>query len=723
MRLKTKFLLAFIFISFNVIVYILTEINSTNIITHILNGKMKVLTTHYRVLLESQEKIADATYELTLSSDKVIDILTKAKNGSKVQRDTLRKELHTLIKPQYKVFKEEGVLQYHFIFPDNTVFYRAHKPSKFGDNLTGIRKDFEYTNKTKKIFRGFAQGRTSHAFRNVYPVFDKNNNHIGAMEISFSSDSFQWYLNAISGIHSHFIVDRHIFDSNAWKRDDLLLEYFQSSEHSDYMLTLGDLHTKERCVIENQKKLAQKRDELDRKIALGQPFSLYLNGTTKNTIEVVSFLPIKNNLESKTLAWIVAYEENAVIASTLKNLFVIRAILFVLSLVILYFIIKQINSKANLIRLNEEQNLLLSLFDKGESVLFKWHNDTHWSVEYVSFSVENFLGYKVEEFIHNNKIFTESIHPDDKERVAQETNEKTQGLHNYFKHTPYRLITNKGEVKWVSDNIVIVKDVNGKIIYFIGYISDITAEKENEELKLQQEKFIVEQSKNAQMAEMIGNIAHQWRQPLSLISTTASGIQMQKEFGILSDEKENEMLDNIIQKVQYLSNTIDIFRDFIKEDRVEKEVILQDRIHNAIGIVAASITNNSINFTHNIDTIEPIKIVMVVGELSQVIINLLNNAKDILVEKKIPNPSIQLSLQKEDNKAIITIEDNGGGIPQTILQKIFDPYFTTKHQSQGKGLGLYMSKEIIEKHLKGTLSVKNSEFGAVFTIELPLIPN
>ena len=723
MRLQTKILLAIIFILFNTIIYILTEINSTHIINTILNGKMKVLTTHYRVLLESQEKIADATYKLTLSSDKVIEILTKANSASSNERDLLRKELDTIIEPQYKIFQEEGVLQYHFIFPDNTVFYRAHKASKFGDNLTGIRKDFEYTNTTKKIFRGFAQGRTSHAFRNVYPLFDKNNNHIGAMEISFSSDSFQWYLNAISGIHSHFIVDKHIFDSNAWKRDDLILEYFQSSEHSEYMLTLGDLHTKERCVIENQKRLSQKRDEINVNIALGQPFSLYINGTEKDTIEIVSFLPIKNNLESKALAWIVAYEENSVIASTLKNLFMIRAILFVFSLLILYFIVKQINSKANLTKSNQEQNLLLSLFDKGESVLFKWHNDIHWSIEYVSSSVENFFGYKVEEFIDNNITYTKCIHPDDIQRVTEETKEKAQSLYNYFKHKPYRIITKNGEVKWVSDNIIVVKDENGNITYFIGYISDITAEKENEELKLQQEKFIVEQTKNAQMGEMIGNIAHQWRQPLSLISTTASGIQMQKEFGLLSDEKESEMLESIIQKVQYLSNTIDIFRDYIKEEKVKKEVILQDRIHNAIGIVEASIVNNCINFTHNIDEVEPIKIVMVVGELSQVIINLLNNAKDILIERKILKPTIQLSLKKEEDKAIISIEDNGGGIPQAIIEKIFDPYFTTKHQSQGKGLGLYMSKEIIEKNLLGTLSVKNSEIGAIFTIELPLIPN
>jgi len=112
---------------------------------------------------------------------------------------------------------------------------------------------------------------------------------------------------------------------------------------------------------------------------------------------------------------------------------------------------------------------------------------------------------------------------------------------------------------------------------------------------------------------------------------------------------------------------------------------------------------------------------MIVGELTQVLINIFNNAKDILVEQEVDDDKwIKADLIQIENKAIITIEDNGGGIPNNLISKIFDPYFTTKHQSQGTGLGLYMSKDIIEKHLHGKLSVKNSENGAIFSIELPL---
>ena len=232
---------------------------------------------------------------------------------------------------------------------------------------------------------------------------------------------------------------------------------------------------------------------------------------------------------------------------------------------------------------------------------------------------------------------------------------------------------------------------------------------------------LLEQSKMASMGAMIGNIAHQWRQPLSVISTAASGIIISKEYDNLTDEQENKMLEGIIDNTQYLSDTIDTFRDYIKEKKELKEVILQDRLNNAINIVSDSLKNNYIKLINNIDDCESIKITMVVGELSQVVINIINNSKDVLLDNNISEPLIEINLVKnENNIAIITIEDNAGGIPDDILPKIFDPYFTTKHESQGTGLGLHMSKDIIEKHLKGKLYVKNINDGAKFFIELPL---
>ncbi len=250
---------------------------------------------------------------------------------------------------------------------------------------------------------------------------------------------------------------------------------------------------------------------------------------------------------------------------------------------------------------------------------------------------------------------------------------------------------------------------------------DIKLKNKQQEKEIQQQKLnILEQSKNAQMGDIIGNIAHQWRQPLSVISTAATGIQIKKQLGMISDDEENSLLESIDKNAQFLSKTIDIFRNYIKEKRETKTVILQTRVNLAISIVEASLKNNNIKIINNINKIDDIQIFIVVGELTQVLINIFNNAKDILSEQNKKDKWIKIDLERRENKAIITIEDNGGGIPDNLISKIFDPYFTTKHQSQGTGLGLYISKDIIEKHLHGKLSVKNSQNGAIFKIELPL---
>lgn len=143
---------------------------------------------------------------------------------------------------EYEALKNLGILQLQFVFKNNIVFLRTQKPEKFGDDISKFRADYVYTNQHLKESRTFAQGRFAHGFRNTFPIFNTENEHIGAMEVSFSSDVFQDYLDNVSKIHTHFIVNKNIFESTIWSEADLVLKYMESAENSDFMLALSSFH-------------------------------------------------------------------------------------------------------------------------------------------------------------------------------------------------------------------------------------------------------------------------------------------------------------------------------------------------------------------------------------------------------------------------------------------------------------------------------------------------
>jgi PAS domain S-box-containing protein len=269
---------------------------------------------------------------------------------------------------------------------------------------------------------------------------------------------------------------------------------------------------------------------------------------------------------------------------------------------------------------------------------------------------------------------------------------------------------------WVHASISPEYDESGNIKGYIAIRYDITANKNIEKQNIQ----LMQSEKMASLGEMIGNIAHQWRQPLSAITSTASSIMLETEIGILDTNELPDKMKNIVDKSQFLSTTINTFRDFIKNDKEYKSIIIQDEIKEALEIIKFTLSDLNIELIDNINYDDKIQLTVVTGELPQVIINIINNAKDILIEKAIEKPWIKLSMDKIDETIIVSIEDNGGGIPKHIMSKIFEPYFTTKHQSQGTGLGLHMSYKIINDSLQGNLYAKNTNNGAMFVIELSL---
>lgn len=262
-----------------------------------------------------------------------------------------------------------------------------------------------------------------------------------------------------------------------------------------------------------------------------------------------------------------------------------------------------------------------------------------------------------------------------------------------------------------------------------GYVS-IFLENKLKEYKREldnKQAILYQQSKMAAMGEMIGNIAHQWRQPLSIITTATSGMVLQKQMGVLTDEFFFEASNRINTSSQYLSQTIDDFRNFFIPNKEKSKVNLIEIFKKTLDLISAQFSSKDIEIIKNIEGVE---FESYENELIQALINILNNSRDELI-KKDGERFIFVDAFEKDNFINIIIKDNAGGVIKENLDKIFEPYFTTKYKSQGTGIGLYMTEEIITKHLNGTICVENVEFtynekeyfGAEFTIRIDLNTN
>ncbi|MCT7533935.1 PAS domain S-box protein [Aliarcobacter cryaerophilus] len=222
-------------------------------------------------------------------------------------------------------------------------------------------------------------------------------------------------------------------------------------------------------------------------------------------------------------------------------------------------------------------------------------------------------------------------------------------------------------------------------------------------------KVLQEQSKLASLGEMIGNIAHQWRQPLSLISTVASSLKVKSEYDMLTKEDINEVSTSIVKQTEYLSNTIDNFRDFIKGDKSYTNISIKDVLDNSLTLVAASLSNNFINLI--IELNDDLTIFGNKNELTEAFLNIISNSKDILKTIEEKDRFIFIKSKKiDENRLELKFLDSGGGIDEALISRVFEPYFTTKHKSQGTGLGLPIVDKIVRERHKASIEIYNEEF-------------
>lgn len=359
-----------------------------------------------------------------------------------------------------------------------------------------------------------------------------------------------------------------------------------------------------------------------------------------------------------------------------------------------------------------------------------WDLDLVNDSAYYSRRYLEMLGYNSLDEVDDIKNFwKKSVHPADYKNTLKKLAKHLRGETSFYQDH-YRFRCKDGSYRWLRIRGKVFFDIEGKPIRMTGFHTDV-----DEIIRLQKdnkkkEQMIYQQSKLASMGEMIGNIAHQWRQPLNVISTISSSQIMQIELKIDKKEETVRDLEKIVDTVQYLSTIIDKFRNFFNPNKEIETFNLEDIIKENIEIFETSYKSHGI-YLHT--DLTPVNIKGYKFELMQVVINLINNAKDAIQANLKPENKKYIFMKNyiEDDKVIIKVSDNAGGIKEKIKEKIYEPYFTTKHKSQGTGLGLYMSSEIIKKHFNGQIYNETIEYeyekgkykGEEFTIVIPINVN
>jgi len=372
---------------------------------------------------------------------------------------------------------------------------------------------------------------------------------------------------------------------------------------------------------------------------------------------------------------------------------------------------------------NEKYSALVEMFDLN---VIAYKIDTKGVILYTSKALEIATGYEKEELLGEDCLILYS-------------NLNEEHSHLQFKHKFKELKTytyetqNKkkdGSYFWVQETINVHLNSKKKISGYDIILEDISAKKEvenfNQTLELnvsnavnenrKKDQVISQQNKLVAMGEMVGAIAHQWRQPLTALSGRIQLLKLDYIDNMITEQYVDEYIEESMSIVLFMSNTIDDFRDFFRIDKERKIFEITHSISSTMNLMNAQLKHHNIAFELNES--KEYKILGFEAEFQQVILNIINNSKDEFIEKNIKDAKISIDIKEDQDFIIINIGDNAGGINKDALDKVFEPYFTTKEQGKGTGMGLYMSKMIICDNMSGNLSVKNISNGALFSIKL-----
>ncbi len=464
--------------------------------------------------------------------------------------------------------------------------------------------------------------------------------------------------------------------------------------------------------------------------------SLQSNTSKEVSIDGIDWLFYKHalyNIAGKKIGnLLILHDISAMKSSYLRLVFVsgvIVACILIAVFVFIYLILKQ--AHGTVIEKQEVSERLHKIASRISGVIYQYRlrPDGSACVPYASEAIRQIFRLSADEVRDDaSKIFM-LLHPDDAQGVFESIQESASHLSIWLYE--FRIYFEDGTLRWLHGNAIPEKEEDGSVLWH-GYIDDVTDRKfmENElkalnelldaqvekevtarvQIEKEQEserQMLIQKSKLSSMGEMMGAIAHQWRQPLNALNINIQNLDDDCDEGLIDRAFIDEFIKKNKQIILFMSKTIDDFRNFFKIDKEKKKFSALEAVYETIGLQMAQLANHSIDI--DVDG-EDMMLFGFRGEFQQVILNIINNAKDTILEQKVSPGSIRIILAQKE----IAIENNGGNIPEGVLERIFEPYYTTK--TQGVGIGLYMSKVIIEKNMGWKLTAENVAHGARFTI-------
>lgn len=633
---------------------------------------------------------------------------TKAKE---LMKEGKREALYKLLRSKWKLWTEIDpnfkVMLFHKA--DGTAFLRMHKPEVYDDYLSDIRPMVKAAHEQQRVLTGYETGKYSTVFRLLTPIFYQGE-YLGSLDFGINLNHFTKAIHAFTGHKGVFFVKEE--NLKLFKRDasfSLNGYLLQSSVNEDVLSLLERLPS-------------------------SYSFSKNVMLEIENHYYSV-YAYSMNDFKDERKAHLLFFHDITKTVTLQREFTIILALTGVFFSILMYFLLKNSFNRlssslkkvhdTHMSELKEAQRLtvfneklLHAVFDTSQNIIISTiGKETLFSVNKAFLK---FTGFEsMNDFIKDHECVSEIFEEvDDEDYLAKDKD----GVHwiDYIHLHPSKTF----KVKILKEAVAHIFLVNASEMNLdeknrnVFSFTDITELVHYQEKIQEQDALLYKQSKMAAMGEMISMIAHQWRQPLSSIAAATSVLKMRMALEDIRKDELGKTLDNIDKYVQYMSKTINDFRNFYRPDKRKEPVLLSEVVESALSIVKLFIENHNITIHTRYETQEPVFTYS--NELVQVLLNLMQNAKDVLLESQTPDARISLSVIKngEDKQSII-ISDNNGGVPEELMDKIFEPYFTTKDKLNGTGLGLYMSKTIIEEHCGGTIRVENNN-GANFIITIPI---